>query len=304
MRQPLLIGTRASHLALWQAHWVADRLGDLGATAAMVEVTTRGDTEQSDPVASIGVQGVFTKEVQRAVLSGDADLAVHSLKDLPTEPTPGLVLAAIPEREDFRDALVSRSGAGLDDLPEGARVGTGSQRRRALLAAVRPDLQLSPIRGNVDTRLAKLDRGEYDAIVLASAGLKRLGLHERIAEVLAPPRLLPAPGQGALGIECRADDDATRTVLGQLDHVATRSGVEAERALLAQLHGGCSVPVGAWGRTEGDALQLDAVVASTDGIRVLRAADSGDPSNPAAVGRRLGDQLLADGAAAIIDSCR
>ncbi len=304
MPQPLLIGTRASQLALWQAHWVADRLQALGAATAIVEVTTRGDTEQSDPVASIGVQGVFTKEVQRAALGGDADLAVHSLKDLPTEPTPGLKLAAIPERADFRDALVTSSGAGLDELPKGARVGTGSQRRRALIAAVRPDLELAPIRGNVDTRLAKLDRGEYDAIVLASAGLTRLGLQARISELLAPPRLLPAPGQGALGIECRAEDDATLVALKQLDHAPTRAGVEAERALLSRLHGGCSVPVGAWGRTEGDALQLDAVVASTDGLRVLRASDSGDPQDASAVGQRLGDRLLADGAAAIIDSCR
>ena len=304
MRQPLLIGTRASQLALWQAHWVADRLQALGAPTAIVEITTRGDTEQSDPVASIGVQGVFTKEVQRAVLAGDADLAVHSLKDLPTAPTTGLALAAIPEREDFRDALVSASGAGLDDLPEGARVGTGSERRRALIAAIRPDLEMAPIRGNVDTRLAKLDRGDYDAIVLASAGLTRLGLQERISELLAPPRLLPAPGQGALGIECRADDDATQSVLQQLDHTATRAGVEAERALLAQLHGGCSVPVGAWGRIENDALQLDAVVASTDGLRVLRASDSGGLQDSAEVGQRLGDKLLADGAAAIIESCR
>jgi hydroxymethylbilane synthase len=270
--RPLRIGTRASKLARWQSDWVASELRKLGVDVEIVEITTRGDVEQLGPVASIGAQGVFTKEIQAAVLGGVVDLAVHSLKDLPTEQAHGLILAATPPREQMADAFVAREAASLAELPAGARVGTGSQRRRAQLLHLRPDLHVAGIRGNVDTRLRKLDEGEFDAIILAAAGLTRLGLAERVTEYLEPPRMLPAPGQGALALECRADDDETRRLVGKLDDLATRLGVVAERALLAALHGGCSAPIAAWGRREGDLLKVDGLVASLDGREVLRTA--------------------------------
>ena len=270
--RPLRIGTRASKLARWQSDWVAAELRRLGAVVEIVEITTRGDVEQLGPVASIGTQGVFTKEIQAAVLGGDVDLAVHSLKDLPTEQASGLALAATPPRETVADALVSNGAESLAELPAGARVGTGSLRRRAQLLHLRPDLHVAGIRGNVDTRLRKLDEGEFDAIVLAAAGLTRLGLAHRITETLEPLRMLPAPGQGSLALECRADDAATTALIRQLDDLQTRVGVIAERALLAALHGGCSAPIAAWGRIDGALLRVDALVASIDGREVLRSS--------------------------------
>ena len=300
----LRIATRGSQLARWQAEWIARLLAELEIDSQLVEVVTRGDIEQSDPVASIGTQGVFTKEVQRAVLEGGAELAVHSLKDLPTEQAEGLVLAAVPERADCRDALVARSSNSLQELPHGAVVGTGSKRRRALLLVARPDLKVEPLRGNVDTRIRKLDEGRYDAIVLAAAGLKRLGLEDRITELLEPPTFLPAPSQGAVGIECRADDPATQAILRKLDHAPTRVAVTAERAMLAKLHGGCLVPVGAWGRVRDERLRLDGVVASTDGAFCLRAVGSAPLDEAEALGGRVAEDLLNQGAAAVIDACR
>lgn len=307
----LRIGTRASRLARWQADWVAAQLTERGHAVAIVEITTQGDREQRGPVTAIGGTGVFTKEVQSAVLAGEADIAVHSLKDLPTGQTAGLTLAATPPREEPVDALV---GVPLDELPAAARIGTGSQRRRAQLKALRPDLQVAGIRGNVDTRLAKLDAGEFDAIVLAAAGLRRLGWGDRIAELLAPPRMLPAPGQGSLGIECRADDDAVIAALAALDDLPTRLGVTAERAFLAELHGGCSAPVAAWGRVADGALQLDGLVAELSGATVLRGErsvtlsdGSPRPDQVAAavqLGADLAAELLARGAAAIVEAAR
>lgn len=301
----LRIGTRGSKLARWQSDWVAARLRDAGVAVQIVEIATSGDVQQHGPVASLGGLGVFTKEIQSALLAGEVDLAVHSLKDLPTQTTDGLILAAVPPRENPADALISTAGILLAELPAGARVGTGSLRRRAQLLHLRPDLAMLDIRGNVDTRLRKLDAGEYDAIVLAAAGLRRLGWAERITEELEPPRLLPAPGQGALALECRADDQGAKSAVVTLDDRATRQAVTAERAALAALHGGCSAPVGAWGRAIGNVLRLDALVAEVHGLSVLRAhAEIDDARSAADLGRRVADDLLAQGAAALIAAAR
>ncbi|NOY43022.1 MAG: hydroxymethylbilane synthase [Planctomycetes bacterium] len=302
---PLIrIGTRASQLAQWQANWVASQLRALGATVELVEITTQGDTQQRGPIANIGFQGVFTKEIQAAVLADEVDIAVHSLKDLPTETVDGLVLAAVPERESSADALVAKKADSLMALPAGARVGTGSLRRQAQLRHLRPELDVVGIRGNVDTRLRKLEDGEYDAVILAASGLKRLGLADRIVEFLEPPRMLPAPGQGALGLECRAQDAAVQELLGNLDDRGSHRAVDAERAMLAKLHGGCSAPVGAWGRLEGGQLVLDGLVATVDGSRVLRATATGQADDATAIGYEVAGQLLAQGAAAIVAEAR
>jgi hydroxymethylbilane synthase len=332
MRSTLRIGTRGSKLARWQADWVAERLRAFGHHVEIVEITTRGDSEQSNPLQAIGAPGLFTKEIQRAVLAGEADLAVHSLKDLPTEPVDGLVLAALPTRESSADVLVLRAGSGwvagveleaspqssrtggslsldpshptLHFLPRAARVGTGSLRRQAQLRHARPDLRVDDIRGNVDTRLRKLDEGQFDAILLAEAGLKRLGLADRISQVLPFSLMLPAVGQGALAIECRADDAKTQAAVERLDDAATRVAVLAERSLLAHLRGGCLAPIGAWGRIENGAVQLSAVVLSSDGAQRLDASDSAPPAEAESLGRRVADALIFRGAAALIHASR
>lgn len=301
----LRLGTRGSKLARWQSDWVAARLRDRGVNVEIVEITTSGDVQQAGPVAAIGGQGVFTKEIQTSLIGGEVDLAVHSLKDLPTQQAEGLILAATPGRENPADALISAHGESLEALPRGARVGTGSLRRRAQILALRPDLVLLDIRGNVDTRLRKLDEGQYDAIVLAAAGLSRLGWADRITEVLGPPRVLPAPGQGALAIECRLEDAESRHAVAPLDEAATRKAVTAERAVLAALHGGCSAPVAAWGRVVGAKLHLDGLVAALDGSRVLRASGScAEGESPEALGRKVADELLAHGAAELVAAAR
>jgi hydroxymethylbilane synthase len=313
----LRLGTRASKLARWQADWVATRLLQLGHAVELVEITTSGDTHQLGPVADIGAPGVFTKEIQRAVLAGEADLAVHSLKDLPTDLVAGLTLAAVPPRESPADVLVTRAGsreqgagkhsllqAPCSLLPLGSRVGTGSLRRQAQLRNVRRDLQIETIRGNVDTRLRKLDDGEFDAIVLAEAGLRRLGLAARVTQVLPFDVMLPAVGQGALGIECRSDDAATVAFLKSIDDADSHAAVRAERALLAHLRGGCLAPIGALGRIEDGRLQLAAVVLSPDGARRLAASDTAPPADALQLGRRVADALLAQGAAELIAASR
>jgi hydroxymethylbilane synthase len=300
----LRLGTRASKLARWQAEWVAGELQLLGHPVELVEIATRGDLEQVVAVEEIGTRGVFTKEIQRALLAGDVDLAVHSLKDLPTEPVDGLTLAAVPPRESPADVLVSRSSATLEGLPRGASVGTGSLRRQGQLRHVRSDLRVADVRGNVDTRLRKLDEGQFDAIVLAEAGLRRLGLTERISQVLPSNVILPAVGQGALGIECRAEDTETRSILVSLSDPATLAAVLAERALLEHLRGGCMAPVGALARSESGVLRLSAVVLSADGVRRLTASDVGSSIDAGAVGIRVAEALLAQGAAELIASSR
>lgn len=286
----LRLGTRASALARWQADWVAAQLISRNVDVELVPITTRGDQSQDDAIGNIGSPGVFTKELQRALLERRIDLAVHSLKDLPTEEVEGLCLAAVPEREDPRDALISRRGLRLDELPAGATVGTGSLRRRAQLLHARSDLVMRDVRGNVDTRLKKLADGQFDALVLAHAGLKRLGLAGQITEILDPEVMLPAVGQGALALEARADDNPTRTSVEPLDHRVTRQAVVAERALLADLEGGCLAPIGAWARLESAGqMRLDAVVLSADGRQ--RIADFAASSIDAA--RRLGGEVAA-----------
>src|SRR4051812_15000219 len=269
MTDPLRIGTRGSPLALWQADHVADRLRPLVAPRAveLIHVQTEGDRDQSASLAHIGGRGVFTKEIERALLDGRVDVAVHSLKDLPTQPVDGLALAAVPPRGPSGDVLVATGVKRFDDLPPNARVATGSLRRRAQLLHRRPDLRLADIRGNVETRLRKLRDEGYDALVLAEAGLERLGLAGVVTEVLDPAWMLPAVGQGALGLECRSDDAETLRLLAALDDPATRAAVEAERALLFHLGGGCQVPLGALGKVLGETLALRAAVLAADGSR-------------------------------------
>jgi len=292
----LRIGTRGSALALWQAEFVRDWLARAGVTAEIVKIRTAGDQFQQGSVAAIGAKGVFIKEIEDALLARTVDLAVHSLKDVPTEMPDGLVLAAIPERNDPRDCLVSRSGEGLKTLPRGARVGTSSLRRQAQVRRARPDVDVRELRGNVDTRLRRVEEGTLDATVLAYAGLRRLNLDGRVTEVLSPEVMLPAVGQGALAIETREDDRETRDCLVAFDHAATRIAVTAERAILARLEGGCQVPLGAWARVENGRLLLDACVCAVDGSEVVRDTTTGSTEAPGELGRSLGEQLLAAGA--------
>jgi hydroxymethylbilane synthase len=299
----LRLGTRASALAQWQANWVASRLATLGVPVELVHITTQGDV-RTGPLATLDGTGLFTKQLQQALLDETIDLAVHSLKDLPTEQPADLLLAAVPEREACFDALVSNFCCTLDQLPAGSRVGTGSSRRRSQLLHYRHDLQIDEIRGNVDTRLRKLDEGQYQAIVLAQAGLIRLGLGWRAAQALQPPLMLPAVGQGALGIECRAADLRTRNVLAHLDDIGTRAAVTAERAMLAQLRGGCLAPVGAWGRYRGGRLLLEAVVLSGDGRTRIASQVEGLAGQAVGVGQQAAAELLQQGAAELIAAAR
>ena len=301
----LRLGTRASALARWQAQWVATQLTAGGVQVDLVLITTRGDTVQRDPIGNLGSPGVFTKELQRALLDDRIDLAVHSLKDLPTDVVDGLVLAAVPEREDPRDVLISREGKRFEQLPQGATIGTGSLRRRAQLLHLRADLQMRDIRGNVETRLQKLAAGQYDALVLALAGIKRLGLDAQITQILEPDILLPAVGQGALGIETRVEDRATRAALERLDHGPSHQAVLAERMLLAALCGGCLAPVGAWARQEADGqLRLDAVVLSADGRQRLAASGLAAPEEALQLGSDVASRLIAQGASTLIQQSR
>jgi hydroxymethylbilane synthase len=301
---PLRLGTRASALARWQAEWVAARLADLQVEVELVPLTTRGDAEQREAVSSIGGVGVFTKELERALLASEIDLAVHSLKDLPTDEVPGLTLAAVPFRESPFDVLVSRRGT-LEELPTGAIVGTGSLRRRAQLLHVRPDIEVRDVRGNVDTRLEKLAAGQYDALVLAEAGLARLGRVREITQVLSPPVMLPAIGQGALAIEARSGDERFLAAVSRLDHPVTHAAVRAERALLAALAGGCLAPIGAWAcPLAAGPLRLDAVVLSPDGQRRIAACATGDAEHAGELGARVANDLLAAGAAELVELSR
>jgi hydroxymethylbilane synthase len=297
------LGTRASALARWQAEWVAARLRELGIEVLLVPIFTSGDRQQERPIGSLPNRGVFTKELQRALLEDRIDLAVHSLKDLPTDPVAGLCLAAIPPRASTSDVLVAPKYDRLDALPAGAVVGTGSLRRRAQLLRVRPDLRMGDVRGNVETRLRKLDQGDFDALVLAEAGLERLGLAARITHVLPPAITLPAVGQGALALETK-EDAAAREVARRLNHPESESAVLAERAMLAALQGGCLAPIAAWGRIEGGQLALAGRVLSPDGRRMVETAMAGDPSLPEDLGRRVADALLAQGAAELVEEGR
>lgn len=299
---PLRIGTRGSPLALWQARHVADRLRPLTGPrpVELVEIETVGDRVRDVALTQIGGDGVFTKEIQRALLSGVVDVAVHSLKDLPTAFVAGLTLAAVPERGPTGDVFVARKHRRFDDLPPGAVVGTSSLRRRSQSLNRRPDLQLVNLRGNVETRLRKLDDQNLGAIVLAEAGLRRLGLESAITELLDPQWMLPAVGQGALGLECRTDDATTLALLDQLNHIPTRQAILAERALLRGLGGGCLVPIGASSRVESEKLMLRGVVLSPDGKQRVVAEHSGAASEAEVIGQQLAEILLASGAREVL----
>jgi hydroxymethylbilane synthase len=304
----LRIASRGSELALWQARAVERALlaADPEAEIRIDVVKTIGDKILDVPLAKIGDKGLFTKELDEALLSGAADLAVHSLKDVPTRLPDGLVIAAITVREDPRDVLILPPGAigSLASLPAGARVGTSSLRRRAQLQARRPDLEVLDLRGNLNTRLAKLDRGDYEAIILAAAGVLRLGWEDRIAESLDPLEWLPAVGQGALAVVVRADDEAILQRLRPLHHEETAAAVLAERALLRALEGGCQVPIGALGGMEDGRLVLHALVAAPGGETILRASSDGAPEDADALGRGLAAELLRRGAGEILTQIR
>jgi hydroxymethylbilane synthase len=293
----LVIGTRGSALALRQSELVRWALEQAwpGLVCELLTLTTAGDRQVDRPLPEIGGKGLFTHGLEQALLEGRIDLAVHSLKDLPTESVPGLVVGAIPSREDARDALVSPSGWTLATLPSGARVGTCSLRRAAQLLAIRPDLDVAPVRGNVDTRLRQADQGHYHALILAVAGLKRLGRAERITQALPLDLILPAPGQGALAVQCRAADRETLARLQPLDHPAARAAVTAEREYLSALGGGCSGSVAAYGLAEAGAVTLAGRVSSPDGRRAVNV--SGQGHDPQTLGRSLAQQALDRGAA-------
>lgn len=293
----LTIGSRGSQLALWQARWVQTQIEALGERARLVLIKTTGDKITGVPLAKIGSKGLFTKEIEEALLDGRIDAAVHSLKDMPTELPAGLALTATPEREDARDAMV---GARLADLPRHARVGTSSLRRTAQLLAIRPDLRIESIRGNLDTRIKKLEQG-FQAVVLAAAGLRRLGWGGKITEALPAEVMCPAVGQGALAIETREDNGPAHSICRRLDHRPTRLAVTAERAVLAALGGGCQVPIGAHAfLSEDDQLTLSAVVISPDGRTLIRRETRGPAAGAAALGAHLGEELLAAGGREIL----
>ena len=297
----LRIGTRGSALALWQASHISARLAELhGVESELVRIRTSGDHFQTAAVAQMGTKGVFIKELEDALLAGTIDIAVHSMKDVPTETPQGLAFPAITKREDVRDCFISHSGLTLEKLPAGAHVGTSSLRRQAQLRAYRPDLATVELRGNVDTRMKKVAAGEHDAIILAKAGVDRLGLSEKITEVLPTHIMLPAVGQGALGIETRAVDREISALVAVLDEEASRSCVTAERALLRELEGGCQVPLGAWARLGAGGLLLEACVLSPDGKQSLRRELDGAAEDAEQMGRQLGRILLEAGADRIL----
>lgn len=303
----LRLGTRGSLLAVTQSRWVAERLEAGSNLKVELEVIrTSGDILQDQPLPEIGGKGLFTKELDLALLDGKIDLAVHSLKDLPTDLPEGVSIGAIPEREDPRDVLIVRSGLPetLDTLPKGARVGSSSLRRAALVRVLRPDIRVDDIRGNLDTRLRKLERGEYEAIVLAAAGIHRLGWSDRITEYLDPGSWLPAPGQGALAVVVRTEDLSGASWLRSLDHLPTRAATMAERRLLEELGAGCRLPVAALGLPFGGGLRLRGMVAHPDGSRMVRAESTGAQDDPDALGRRVGHELLERGADLLLEDLR
>ncbi len=298
----LVIASRESALALWQARHVRDRLAALYPQTAIeiLGLTTRGDQLRDASLARLGGKGLFIKELEEALIDGRADLAVHSMKDVPMTLAPEFVLAAVMEREDARDAFVSNDCASLDGLPDGAVVGTSSLRRASQICARHPRLLIEPLRGNVQTRLRKLDEGRYAAIVLAAAGLRRLGLEHRITTLLPPEQSLPAPGQGALAIECCANRDDLRPLLAALDHPPTACCVTAERAMSQALSGSCVVPLGAFAELDTDRLRLRGFVASPDGARMVAGEVGGPVTDPEALGRELAAELNAQGAGEIL----
>ncbi len=294
----LRIGTRKSKLALWQANWVKERLESLGYKAQLVHITTTGDKILDAPLAKIGGKGLFVKEIEEALLRGDIDLAVHSLKDVPMDLPEGLTLGAITHREEPYDVLISKDGKGLEELPAGAKVGTSSLRRQVQIKKRRKDLRVEVLRGNVDTRLRRLEEGLYDAIVLAYAGVKRLGLEHKITKVLTD--FIPAVGQGSLAIEVREQDLEVFEVVKLLDHKESRVRAECERAFLRELRGGCQVPIGAYAWIEGQKLYLRAFISDLSAERFIEGLEEGSPSQPEEVGKRLAQRLLRMGGEEIL----
>jgi hydroxymethylbilane synthase len=302
--KPVRIGSRGSKLALWQAEHIRERLKrECGIESEIVVIKTSGDRLQSAAVAQVsaemGGKGIFIKEIEDALLEGRVDLAVHSMKDVPTETPKGLNFPAVTKREDPRDCFISRGGTLLARLPQGARIGTSSLRRQSQLRHYRPDLKMEELRGNVDTRIRKLENGQFDGVVLAKAGLERLGLSVKISEIISPEVILPAVGQGALAIEARKSASALQEALTTLEDAETRLAITAERALLAELEGGCQVPLGAWARKENGNLLLDACVLSADGAECVRRSASGSVGNSneaGALGKRVAGELLDAGA--------
>jgi len=304
MRTLLRIGTRASLLAVTQSTWVKNQIEQAhpGTRVELVKITTKGDRILDVPLAKVGGKGLFVKEIEDALLAGEVDLAVHSMKDVPTELPPGLHIGIIPVRETPKDAFVSVQYASIEALPAGAAVGTSSLRRRSQLAALRPDLNIIDLRGNIDTRLRKLDEGLFDAIILAGAGLHRLGLEKRITTLLEPEQMLPAISQGALGIELRRADAELFAGLQFLHHPATAIAVAAERAFLLRLEGGCQVPIGAHASLSNDTITLTGLIAAVDGRRILKETATGPVDQAQALGTALAETLLARGGKAILDA--
>jgi hydroxymethylbilane synthase len=301
-RKKITIGTRGSKLALWQANHIADCIRSQypGVDVSLLHIVTTGDKILDVPLAKIGGKGLFTKELETAMLNGEIDLAVHSLKDMPTQLPKGLLLAAITERADAGDAFISPKYGTVENLPQGAKVGTSSLRRKAQLLKYRSDLTICDLRGNLDTRLKKLETGDLDAIILAVAGLKRLGWQEKITQVLSNAICLPAVGQGALAIEARSNDEEVLEMLAFLNHQETRWAVEAERAYLAEVEGGCQIPIGVYGKMEQEVLTLEAVILSVDGIRQIRQRISGAPAEGEQLGKTLAQDMLNAGGREIL----
>ncbi len=304
MKTRFRIGTRGSKLALWQANWVGKAIETQHAhlSVEIRIIKTRGDKILDVPLAKIGGKGLFVKEIEEALLDGGIDIAVHSMKDMPGDMPAGLCIGAVPERENPFDALISGRGQCLKDLQSGARIGTGSLRRSAQLLHVRPDLKIIPLRGNLDTRLKKLDTRDLDAVILAAAGIRRLGLEERITEYLEEDLLLPAAGQGALCIEIRCGDAASAAAVAGLDHFSTRRVVQGERAFLNRLQGGCQVPIAAHGKIDGNILSLRGLVASLDGRTILRDSLSGPEAHSESMGIQLAERLLLKGADRLLEA--
>jgi hydroxymethylbilane synthase len=301
-RDVVRLGSRGSRLALWQAEFVRSEVERrTGRTVEIVGIRTTGDVILDVPLAKVGGKGLFTKEIEEALLAGTIDLAVHSMKDVPTDLPGGLTIAAVTKREDPRDAFLSLKVKRFEDLPRGATVGTSSLRRQTQLLSVRPDLSVGQLRGNLDSRIRKMEEGLFDAIVLAAAGLHRLGWGDKIAQYMPVEVSLPAIGQGALGVEIREDDDATREAVSFLDDRDTSLAVRAERAFLKRLEGGCQVPIGAYGRVQGDAILLEGMVGRPDGSLVIRESERGEAKDPEALGVALAERILAGGAKAILD---
>lgn len=302
MKASLTIGTRQSLLALWQSNYIAACLRKQypNCEVTLKKIVTKGDRILDVPLAQIGGKGLFTKEIEEQILDGSVDLAVHSLKDMPTVLPEGLCLTAITERANVGDAFVSNKYASFSELPEGAVLGTSSLRRKAQLLAARPDLKIVDLRGNVDTRLRKLDEGQMDAIILAAAGLERLGHKDRIKEVIPPTVCLPAVGQGALAIECRSNDPEVRQMLDFLNHIPTRIATSAERAFLGLVEGGCQVPIGVHADVENDDIKIEAIIASLDGQTILRQTTTGKAAEAVELAKALGNDMLAHGGQEIL----